>query len=103
MFQFFILGQFLVQILLEYAKSVVSQTALDTPIDKIESFAVDRQDANDPSFDHPVEITSPRLRDLDRDGELLALRCLRGRLCLDCGIDLASEKRERRNGVDDRS
>ncbi|MOA52592.1 hypothetical protein D3C78_1759140 [compost metagenome] len=75
---------------------------MDSPIDKIKSLAVDRQDPDDPSIDHPVEISGPRYA-LGRDSELLTRRCLGGRLCLGCGMGRAGEKSEyeRRNGVDD--
>ncbi|MNC18493.1 hypothetical protein D3C75_663950 [compost metagenome] len=104
MLELFILGQLLVQFLLEYAKKVVSCTALDTSVDKIKSLAVNRQDSNDLSIDHPVEIAGPRLhRVLGREGELLTRRCLGRYHRFGCGMDRTGEKSEceRRNGVDD--
>ncbi|MNF67642.1 hypothetical protein D3C84_494620 [compost metagenome] len=73
--ELFILDQLLVQILLEYAKKVVRRTALDTSIDEIKSLAVNRQDSDDLSIDHPVEIASPRFHcAIGREGQLLTLR-----------------------------
>src|SRR5215468_1153853 len=70
-------GMWLFQIVLEQAKEVVGRAALGTLVHKIERFAVDRQDANAPPLNHPVEIAGPRLHGLfGRDGELLPRRRL---------------------------
>jgi hypothetical protein len=72
-----LLGQPRVQIRLEQTNEVVERAALGTLVHKIERFAVDRQYANAPPLDHPVEIAGPRLHGFrGRDGELLTLRRL---------------------------
>jgi hypothetical protein len=87
------LGQLLVQILLKDAKYVGDSAHLDALVYKIKSLAVNRQDSNEPPLEHPVEIAGPRLhRFFGRDGELLTLRLLGGRLCFGRGMDRAGKQ-----------